>query len=237
MSEAVSALANVLLVEDETNLGSTLSERLKIEGYQTTWASSFQSAKNEIGAQTFDLAILDVGLPDGSGLDLADVIRKKNIKTGILFLTAFSNPEDRIKGLEAGAEDYVVKPFHLKELLLRVANALKRTRYLSASSENAPIEVVIGRAKVDFSKFEARCGDQNFSLTQKECLLLKLLHERKGRVVSRDTILDFVWSDQDFPTARTVDNFIMRLRRIVEIEPENPKIIRSIRGVGYQLYE
>lgn len=217
--------SRILVVEDEKNVGSTLTERLKKEGFDVAWATTAEAAQTEIAERRFDLALLDVGLPDGNGFQIAEAIRKKQRGTAIIFLTAFGNPEDRIRGLELGAEDYVVKPFHLKELLLRVQNGLKRARYLSASSEQDGIQ--IGKALIHFSRFEVEIDGSTQSLTHKECAVLKLLVERRGKVVSRDEILNEAWSEDEFPSPRTVDNFILRLRRIVEI--------KSIRGVGYQL--
>jgi DNA-binding response OmpR family regulator len=152
--------------------------------------------------------------------------------TAIIFLTAFAGPEDRIKGLELGAEDYVAKPFHFKELLLRIQNGLRRARYLTSSTDT---DVKIGAAVFHFSRFEVQVGDRIVPLTHKECALMRFLFERRGKTVSRDEILNEIWSENEFPTTRTVDNFIMRLRRLVESDPENPQTIRSIRGVGYQL--
>ena len=225
--------SRVLVVEDEKNVGSTLTERLKKEGFEVSWVTSAEAARQEIAGRRFDLALLDVGLPDGNGFEVAEVLRQTQRTTAIIFLTAFGNPEDRIRGLELGAEDYVVKPFHLKELLLRVQNGLRRARYLSSSSDTDGIR--IGKATLRFSRFEADIEGKSHSLTHKECAVLRLLVDRRGKVVSRDEILNEAWSEDEFPSPRTVDNFIMRLRRLVETDPENPLVIRSVRGVGYQL--
>ena len=228
---SAASLEKVLIVEDEKNLGETLKERLEKEGYQVQWVSTKEEAIDEIQALPYVLSILDVGLPDGSGFEVAKVIREKRPATAILFLTAFNNAEDRIKGLELGAEDYVAKPFHLKELLLRIRNVLKRAKAYKDGEQ----EVKVGRALIRFHQYEAIVGDYHISLSQKECALLKLLVDRAGEVVSRDEILNEVWSDGEFPTTRTVDNFIVKLRRIVEVNDSEPQIIRSVRGVGYQL--
>ncbi len=225
---------NILLVEDEITVGSTVSERLNSEGFQTTWSKTISEAADYLQKQKFDLAILDVQLPDGNGFDFANLIREKTPQTSIVFLTAMGTPEDRIKGLESGAEDYIVKPFHFKELLLRLQNALKRAHYV----ENHPgpkNSVRLGNATVNFAAFQISHDIEFGTLTHKECALLKLLYERKGQVVSRDDILNLVWSTDDFPTPRTVDNFILKLRRWIEPQPDQPTIIKSIRGVGYQL--
>lgn len=225
-------VSRILVLEDEKNVGLTLVERLRKEGFDVAWATTVAEASLEIQSRQFHLALLDVGVPDGSGFDVAAEIRKKQPGAAIIFLTAFGTPEDRIRGLELGAEDYVVKPFHLKELLLRVRNGLKRAQYLGTESDES---VQIGRAMVSFGKFEAVVSGQSQALTHKECALLRLLHERKGNVVSRDEILNYVWSEDEYPTTRTIDNFVLRLRKLVEVDPENPQVIRSVRGVGYQL--
>jgi DNA-binding response OmpR family regulator len=226
-------LPRILVVEDERNVGSTLVERLQREGYEVAWAQSREEAFTQLDGRKFDLALLDVGLPDGTGFQVAQKIRELSRSTAIIFLTAFGDPEDRIRGLELGAEDYVVKPFHIKELLLRVQNGLKRAKYLGEASE--PDELQIGRALFRFARFEALVDGRPQSLTHKECALMKFLVERSGKVISRDEILNEVWSEDEFPSPRTVDNFIMRLRRLVEQDPEAPELIRSVRGVGYQL--
>ena len=227
------AVDRILVLEDEPNVGSTLTERLGSEGFDVTWAKTIEQAREEIAQRKFDLALLDVGLPDGSGFQVAEELRKTQRQAALVFLTAFGNPEDRVRGLELGAEDYVVKPFHLKELLLRIRNALKRARYLAGSTEQDGVR--IGRAVIYFSRFEAEVDGQAHSLTHKECAVLRLLCDRRGKVVSRDEILDEAWSEEEFPSPRTIDNFIMRLRRLIEKDPEKPETIKSVRGVGYQL--
>jgi DNA-binding response OmpR family regulator len=227
------AEARLLVVEDERNVGLTLVERLRKEGFEVAWATTAEEARLEIQGRRFDLALMDVGLPDGSGFDVAASLRKTQPSTAIIFLTAFGSAEDKVRGLELGAEDYVVKPFHLKELLLRVQNGLKRARYLAPSGGDGGVRV--GRAVIHFDRFEAVTDGKTHALTHKEAALLKLLVDRRGAVVSRDEILNHVWSENEFPTSRTVDNFVMRLRRLVETDPENPQVIKSVRGVGYQL--
>jgi two-component system alkaline phosphatase synthesis response regulator PhoP len=225
--------ARLLVVEDERNVGSTLIERLKKEGFEIAWAQTAEDARLEIQGRPFDLALMDVGLPDGSGFDVAAFLRKKQPAAAIIFLTAFGSPEDKVRGLELGAEDYVVKPFHFKELLLRVHNGLKRARYLSPGGATEGVRV--GKATIHFARFEAESDGKTHSLTHKEAALLKLLVDRRGAVVSRDEILNHVWSENEFPTSRTIDNFVLRLRRLVEADAENPTVIKSVRGVGYQL--
>jgi two-component system, OmpR family, alkaline phosphatase synthesis response regulator PhoP len=224
-------LPRLLVVEDERNVALTLVERLKKENFEVVHAFNGAEARLEIEQRKFDLALLDIGLPDQSGFEVAAFLRKAQPATAIIFLTAFSSPEHRVKGLELGAEDYVTKPFHLKELLLRIQNGLKRAKYLSGSTSADTAKV--GKAEIDFTKFQAKVGSEVHALSHKESALLRLLVDRKGKVVSRDEILNHVWSEDEFPTSRTIDNFIMRLRRLVEKDPENPQAIKSVRGVGY----
>lgn len=221
----------ILLVEDEKNIGSTLTDYLQDHGFECVWAETINGAISELESNSFQLAILDVGLPDGSGFDLAKGIQDKYPSIGLLFLTAYTHPDDRIKGLSLGAEDYVMKPFNMTELLLRIKNALKRSDYRQELSKRA---VTIGKAVFDFSTLTVQ-GQEDCKLTKKEWDLLRFLFERANKVVSRDEILNHVWGADEFPTTRTVDNFILRLRKTIEEAPEMPSIILSMRGIGYKL--
>jgi DNA-binding response OmpR family regulator len=231
----VSASARILVVEDEPNVGRTLTERLIAEGHTIEWARTAGEALNLSNGPAFDLALLDVGLPDQSGFDLAATLRRSHPKTAIVFLTAFGTPDDRVRGLELGAEDYIVKPFHYKELLLRIENALRRAKLLANAESKYERPLLVGRARIDLKRMEATVGEERVSLTHKECAVLTLLLEKQGAVLARDEILDRAWAPDEFPTPRTVDNFIVRLRRLIEADPAEPQVIRSVRGVGYQL--
>ena len=222
----------LLMVEDDANVAGTLGERLRANGFVVTHAPTVADALDVLQRGHFDIALLDVGLPDGNGFDIARRLRETSPATSLVFLTAYGTPEDRIHGLELGADDYVTKPFVFRELLLRLQNALKRASYLKVDTPQGA-RLRIGRADVDFGRFTATVDGTVHSLTHKECAVLKLLHERAGQAVSRDEILDRAWSPDEFPSSRTVDNFILRLRRLVEQDPANPRTIRSIRGVGY----
>ena len=227
-------MPRLLLLEDELNVGSTLQDRLSHEGFELVWAKNVSEARSALQDGRFQLALLDVNLPDGNGFDVARLIRDTHPKTAVVFLTAAGSPDDRIHGLELGAEDYIVKPFHFKELLLRIQNVLKRASFVESSkSPDAPIQ--IGHARVSFSEYQLTIEGARYPLSHKECTLLKLLFEKRGQVVSRDEILNLVWSEDEYPTPRTIDNFILRLRKFIEPDPENPVHIRSVRGVGYLL--
>jgi two-component system, OmpR family, alkaline phosphatase synthesis response regulator PhoP len=225
----------LLLLEDDANVAGTLTSRLTTEGYAVTHAGSVRAAREALAGPAFQVAVLDVGLPDGNGFEVAQTLRERSPATAVLFLTAYGTPEDRIRGLELGADDYVTKPFVFRELLLRIQNVQKRAHDLQQPGTVPGGTARIGMADVDFGRFTARVGDQVHRLTHKECAVLKLLVERAGNAVTRDEILDRAWSPDEFPTQRTVDNFIVRLRKLVERDPSNPQSILSVRGVGYQL--
>ena len=229
--------AQLLVVEDERNVGETLAERLQSAGYRVTLAPSAARARQAWRAQPPQLTLLDVGLPDGNGFDLASELRAAVPQSAIIFLTAHGNPEERVHGLELGADDYLTKPFHFRELLLRIQNCLKRAQDLADLPGEMRGVVRIGRARVDFERFSAEVDGVSHALTHKECAVLRLLASRVGKAVSRDEILDRAWSADEFPTSRTVDNFIVRLRKLVEPDANEPRLIRSIRGVGYLLTE
>jgi two-component system alkaline phosphatase synthesis response regulator PhoP len=232
-----SAPARVLVVEDEVNLAATLCERLKAEGYDVRHATNGAEAEARLRAETIDVVLLDVGLPDTSGFDLAPRLRRLQPGAALLFLTALSGPEDRIRGLELGAEDYIGKPFHFRELALRIRRVHERARRVVAGSGSRPARQRIGVAVADFARFELEREGKLYSLTHKECAVLQLLLEAAGEVVSRDQMLDRAWSPDEYPTPRTVDNFVVRLRKLVERDPHEPTTIRSVRGVGYRLVE
>jgi two-component system alkaline phosphatase synthesis response regulator PhoP len=228
---------HLLVVEDERNVGETLAERLQAAGYRVTLAESCARARQAWRTEVPQLALLDVGLPDGNGFALARELRSAAPQTAIIFLTAHGNPEERVRGLEIGADDYLTKPFHFRELLLRIQNCLKRAQELRDVPGEMRGRVRIGRALVDFERFAAEVEGEVQTLTHKECAVLRLLASRAGKAVSRDEILDRAWSADEFPTSRTVDNFIVRLRKLVEADAGEPRVIRSIRGVGYLLTE
>ena len=233
----MNSAAQLLVVEDDRNVGATLVERLCAAGFRVTLAESAERARQAWRAHPPQLVLLDVGLPDGNGFELAVELRAAVPQSALIFLTAHGNPDDRVRGLELGADDYLTKPFHFRELLLRIQNCLKRAQDLAELPGEMRGVVRIGRARVDFERFSAEADGRSHALTHKECAVLRLLASRVGKAVSRDEILDRAWSADEFPTSRTVDNFIVRLRRLVEPDADEPRVIRSIRGVGYLLTE
>ena len=219
-------MRRLLLVEDDTSLGETLQERLLKEGYAVQWVQTKAAASFEIRTSRFDLIILDVGLPDGNGFELAKQVRQENVATPFLFVTAMNTAEHRLEGYELGAEEYIPKPFHLKELLMRVGHVL---------STHAPIEAesVLGDVRIDlYAQVIIRSSGEREFLQARDFQLLKFLISSSPRVLTRDEILNEVWGEDKFPSTRTVDNAIVRLRQA--LADTGGKVIRSVRGVGYQ---
>lgn len=226
-------MKRILVVEDEESLRETLVLTLELEGYEAVGASTAGEGSSLLQSQHFDLLILDIMLPGMSGLELCASIRVSGNSLPILMLTARDTPEDRIEGLRTGADDYLGKPFHLEELLLRIRNLLRRT---DTESPEGPIPSTLqfGGNKIDFQTFEATTPRGTISLTKKECALLRLLSERPGEVVSRAQILQIVWGYDVYPSTRTIDNFILHFRKCFEEDPKEPRHFHSIRGVGYR---
>lgn len=221
----------LLLVEDEESLRSSLRMNFQLEGYDVTTAERGGEALDRIRGARFDGIVLDVMLPDVDGFTICETIRLEGDRTPVLFLTARTNPADRVRGLRTG-DDFLAKPFDLQELLLRVEKLVGRTD--EGGTAAAPSRIEFGGNTVDFITYEIT-GQRGLKkrLTQRELLLLRLLTERAGAVVSREEILQKVWGYDVFPTTRTIDNFIVSFRKYFEADPHNPKHFRSIRGVGY----
>ena len=217
-------MTRVLLVEDDASLGRTLAERLEREEMSVTWVRTIAEAKAELAAGVWHLAIVDVTLPDGSGFGLARQIRKESA-TPVMFMTALNSAESRLEGFEIGAEEYLPKPFHLKEFIIRVRRLLARQR--------SPEPLRVGGLLLDFDAMsvESPAGGKVF-LQVRDSRVLKLLVDAAPRVVNRSEILDRVWGEDRFPTPRAVDNAIVRLRQA--LGDEDAQLIRSVRGVGYQ---
>lgn len=226
----------ILLVEDEKNLLSVIRLNLEMEGYKVVPFDDGSQAWEKFRSGNYSLIILDVMLPGMDGFELCTNIRKVDKQTPILFLTARGAPEDRIAGLKMGADDYLVKPFHLEELLLRVKGLLKRNMHSEKSSQTNIY--TFGNNKVNFLTFEIITREgKKMEITKKEIDLLKLLIERKNEVVPREIILEQVWGYETAPSTRTVDNYMVAFRKYFEGDPKKPRYFHSIRGVGYKFTE
>jgi DNA-binding response OmpR family regulator len=214
----------VLLVEDDASLGRTLADRLVKEQLSVEWVRTAEDARAQLRAGGWDLAILDVRLPDGSGFGLARDI-KRTMTTPVMFMTALNSAENRLEGFEIGADEYLPKPFHLKEFILRVRHVLSTQRRRQVLRTR--------NAMVDFDAMTVQTADgRRTPLQARDSRVLQLLVDAAPRVVDRNEILDRVWGEERFPTPRSVDNAIVRLRQA--LGDAGGEAIRSVRGVGYQ---
>jgi two-component system alkaline phosphatase synthesis response regulator PhoP len=224
----------VLVVEDERHLAEVIADNLELEGLRVERAHDGAAALEAIRRRMPALVLLDVMLPGLDGFEVCARLREEHNDVPILFLTAKSSGDDRVRGLELGGDDFLAKPFDLRELMLRVQAILRRRKWMSAPLEQGE-RVRLGRAVVDFKNLTARIEDREVPLSSREAMILRCLVERPGEIVSREEIVDRVWGYNAFPTLRTVDNFIVRLRRVCEEDPQNPRFIHTVRGRGYRL--
>lgn len=221
----------LLVIEDELPMRTALVETLKAEGYRVMSAADGIAGLELACTETFDLVLLDVMMPGLDGFAVCKEMRKRGRDVPVLMLTAKGRVDDRVEGLDCGADDYLVKPFSLRELLARV-RALTRRKQRDAALGNV---LHIGIAVVDFSQRIIQRGEERFDLTEKEIGMLRLLDVHRGETVSREKFLDVVWGYHAFPTARTVDNFIAGLRSKIEVDAAEPQYLLTVRGVGYRL--
>jgi len=222
----------ILLVEDETNLARPLQFNLEQEGYEVRTTPNGKEAVAWIEEEKFDLIILDVMIEGMDGFEVARRVRKRDEKLPILMLTARSTEQDRIQGLELGADDYMVKPFHLRELLLRVQRMLQRSQWYSGNERPAR-EVSVAGFTVNLESLHGTGPRGDVQITVLEAELLGLLTSQPNRVLSRAELLERVWGYSSDVESRTVDNFIVRLRKHFEEEPDQPQHFVSVRGRGY----
>lgn len=235
MSDAAQA-ARLLVVEDERHIAAGLKLNFELEGYTVDVVGSAREASEKlVDPQAYDAIILDVMLPDSDGFSICRRMRDAGDFTPVLMLTARSATQDRVRGLEAGADDYIVKPFELSELLARVRVMLRRQSWeREVASPDAPSELRFGVARVDFDAQEAYLDDEPIKLTRLEFELLRYFATYPGRVLSRQELQREVWKLEDYPNSRMVDNFILRLRKHFEGDSSNPRHFLSVRGAGYK---
>lgn len=229
-------MSTILLVEDEEHLAQGLAFNLRNSGYDVEIAHCGELALDKMERQPFDLILLDVALPDISGLQVAERLRKGGHILPIMMISARDRPQDTIAGLDAGADDYITKPFDLDEVLARLRGALRRQVWGRAHSPSTQHTTQrFGRWTVDFSTFTASDDDgQEIELSAKELAMLRLFAGRPGEVISRGTFLEEVWELPGSLETRTVDNFIRKLRQALEDDPSHPQHILSVRGAGYR---
>lgn len=223
----------ILLVEDDPHLAKGLQFNLEREGYEVFLVDNGASALEELREKDFDLIVLDLMLPGLGGLEVARTIRETNIRFPILMLTAKSSKKDREIGLQAGADDYLTKPFHLPELLLRIKGILRRSEWYKEPVHDQDV-FRFSEMWINFRTGKVKGVDGEFYLTTKEALVMKLLVEKKDDIVSREELLEKVWGYDPQTETRTVDNFISRLRKYFEKRPQKPVHILTVREKGYQ---
>ncbi len=236
MNENEKAL-QVLVVEDETHLAAGLKLNLELEGFTVDVSETARHAAQLLARpRAYAAIVLDVMLPDLDGFDLCKRLRDAGNYTPVIMLTARRSPEDRVRGLEVGADDYLVKPFELSELLARIRSLLRRRQWEDAGSQRSISSATLrfGTAQVDFDSHEVTVGGKPLRMTHLELELLRYFADRPDRVLSRDELLENVWNLRNYPNTRTVDNFVLRLRKYFEPDPSRPVHFLSVRGAGYR---
>lgn len=216
-------MKKILIVEDDLTLGETLKERLESD-FEVVWASNQTQAIKKIKEQDFDLVILDIGLPDGDGFQVAKTVNKT--KSHILFLTAQSDAESRLEGYELGAEEFIPKPFHLKELMIRI-------RHVLTDHSVKPHRLSVDGIEVDFNQMSVRKRDGTIEYpAQSDLKIIEFLIKKSPQAVTRDEIMDFVWGQDKNVNIRSIDNAIVRIKKFLDLN--NDDVIRNVRGIGYQ---
>jgi DNA-binding response OmpR family regulator len=226
-------MKKILIVEDERNMIKGLQDNLEFEGYAVDTAMEGTSGLEKVLKGKYDLILLDVMLPGFSGFDICKKARKEGVNTPIVLLTAKGEEIDKVVGLELGADDYITKPFSLRELLARIKAILRRAP--TENESNGASLVTIGNLRVNFKNYVAREGDKEIKMSHKEFEILHYLYKHEGRTVHRDDLMSSVWSINYDITTRTVDNFILKIRQKIETDPNHPKIILTVHGVGYKM--
>jgi len=221
----------ILIVEDENTLAKLIKLNLEMEGYEIDIAPNGLIALQKIDSAYFDLIILDLMLPEISGLNVLTKVKLTHPQIPVIITSAKDTSSDRIEGLKAGADDYLNKPFQIEELVLRIKNLIQRNQ-LSTKKEIDSYS--FGSNEINFQEYIAVGKNGEFKLTKKEALMLKLLFENENQVVSREVMFKNIWGYDVYPSTRTIDNFILNIRKHFEEDPKKPKHFLSIRGVGYK---
>jgi DNA-binding response OmpR family regulator len=227
-------MKKILIVDDEVNMVKGLVDNLEFEGYKVDTAYQGHTGYQKIVQNVYDLILLDVMLPEMSGFDICKSARKLGVNTPIILLTAKGEEIDKVLGLELGADDYITKPFSLRELLARIKAILRRVTEMDDVAAS-PGFAEIGNIRVNFKNYQALCGQEEVKMSQKEFDILHYLYKNPNKTVHRDDLMAKVWGIEYDITTRTVDNFIVKLRQKIEADPNNPKVIITAHGVGYKM--
>ena len=222
-------MTRILVVEDEPAIALGLEDDLKMEGYEVEVVANAKSALQRVAATVFDLIVLDIMLPDRDGFEVCRSLRRDGLRMPILMLTAKTQEAEKVMGLELGADDYMTKPFGTRELRARIKALLRR-----AGGDAQSGSYRFGEVEVNFGRGELRRGGVPQELTPIEFRMLGLFIRARGRVLSRDQLLDGAWGPETYASARIVDNHIANLRRKIEPDPANPRYLRNVRGLGYR---
>jgi len=222
----------LLVVEDEELIGTMVRMNLEAEGYGVEWVRDGESARKAATTSSWDLVVLDIGLPGADGFDVLTTLRDADVDAPVLMLTARGQVQDKVRALDAGADDYLTKPFDMAELLARVRALVRRAQ----GDRVLPVgeRVRVGSHEVDLESRSASSNEGEVQLTEKEAGVLDALVRASGQPRSRADLLEAVWGMEVSPTERTVDNVIVRLRRLFETDPASPRHIVTVRGVGYR---
>jgi len=227
-------MKKILIIEDELNMVNGLKDNLEFDGYEVEIAMEGGSGLERILRNKYDLILLDIMLPQISGFDICKAVRKEGINTPIVLLTAKGEEIDKVLGLELGADDYITKPFSLRELLARIKAILRRVQ--NENEEGLEPEFIsIGNIKVNFKNYLAFEGTNEIKMSYKEFGILHYLYLNAGKIIQRDDLMSDVWGIEYEISTRTVDNFILKLRQKIEVDPNNPRIILTVHGIGYKM--
>lgn len=221
----------ILIIEDEEDLVKGLKLNLADEGYEVDWASNGEEGLRKAIEETPNLIILDIMLPKKNGLDVCRELRQKHVTIPIIMLTAKGEEIDKVVGLEIGADDYMTKPFSIRELLARIKAHLRREK---REAKTIPDVYSFGDVEIDFTHFKVKHKDKQLDVTSLEVEILKYFIAHQGEVITRENLLDKIWGYEKYPTTRTIDNHILKLRKKIETDPSHPKYILSIYGEGYR---
>jgi two-component system alkaline phosphatase synthesis response regulator PhoP len=228
------AARRLLLVEDEPGLVMTMTDRLELEGYEVESVTDANSALQTASSNSYDAILLDVMLPGGTGFDVCRTLRQRGVQTPILMLTARGQVIDRVVGLKLGADDYLVKPFEMAELLARIEALLRRTSTSAIPAGASAESYRFGDISVDFRRAEVTKGGQKLELSAREFKLLRYFIEHRGAALTRDELLNEVWGYNAMPSTRTVDVHVAWLRQKLEDNPRHPEYIHTVHGLGYK---
>lgn len=224
----------ILVVEDEPAMRMGLQDNLEFEGYDVSVAPDGEEGLKTVRESNFDLVILDIMMPKFSGYDVCKYMRQQGDQTPVIFLSAKAEEIDKVLGLELGADDFIAKPFSVRELMARIKAILRRTES-TQPVQKEQAEAVVGKLTANFQTYTASSQGAEIKMSHKEFEILKYLLERKNQTVSRNDLLQDVWGYAEQPTTRTVDNFVMKLRQKIEENPNKPSIILTVHGIGYKL--